>query len=386
MRSIAVITVGRSDYGLLRPIVQRIADDSELELQLIVSGAHFSEKFGRTVGDIERDGFPIAESLPLAETDDSPQSIARVMGQAVARFGDAYARQQPDMLLLLGDRYDMHAAALAALPMRIPVAHIHGGELTFGAIDDALRHCITKLSHIHFPATEESAARIRQMGEEPWRITISGAPGLDNLAGISLASLADFAQRHQLPITEPPLLVTFHPVTLEHDRTGWHIAELLAALASCDQPILFTLPNADTGHESIIRAIRDFAAARANVFVVANLGTADYFSAMSWAAAMVGNSSSGIIEAASFGLPVVNIGNRQAGRERAANVIDCGHDREAVSAAIRRALDPAFRASLAGLRNPYGDGHAAERIVSRLKAIELGDKVLVKKFADLPLQ
>ena len=385
MRSIAVITVGRSDYGLLRPIVQRIADDPELALQLIVSGAHFSEKFGRTVGDIERDGFPIAERLPLAETDDAPQSIARVMGQAVASFGDAFARQQPDVLLVLGDRYDMHAAALAALPMRIPVAHIHGGDLTFGAIDDALRHCITKLSHIHFPATEKSAARIRQMGEEPWRITVSGAPGLDNLAALPRASLADFAQRRGLPITAPPLLVTFHPVTLEHDRTGWHIAELLAALASFPQPILFTLPNADTGHQSIIRAIREFAAARANVFIVANLGTADYFSAMSWAAAMVGNSSSGIIEAASFALPVVNIGNRQAGRERAANVIDCAQDREAVSAAIRRALDPAFRASLAGLRNPYGDGHAAERIVSRLKAIKLGDKVLVKKFADLPV-
>ncbi len=384
MRKIAAVTVGRSDYGLSRPILRRLAADPAIALQLLVSGAHFDPASGNTFTEIEADGFTITERLPLASPDARPQSVAASMGAAVTAFAEAYAKHQPDLLLVIGDRFEMHAAALAALPMRVPVAHVHGGELTFGAIDDALRHSITKLSHLHFAATAEYAARIRQMGEEPWRITVSGAPGLDNLADIALAPLADFATRHQLPLTQPPVLVTFHPVTLEHDRTGWHIAELLAALAEIDTPILFTLPNVDTGHQAIVRALREFVAHRANAFLVANLGTRDYFSAMSWSLAMVGNSSSGIIEAASFKLPVVNIGHRQEGRTRAANIIDCEHDRASIAAAVRRAVEPAFRASLAGLKNPYGDGHAAERIVPRLRDVELGPTLLTKRFADLP--
>lgn len=384
MRKIAAVTVGRSDYGLSRPILRRLAADSEITLQLLVSGAHFDAASGNTFTEIEADGFTITERLPLQSPDARPESVAASMGAAVTAFAEAYAKHQPDLLLVIGDRFEMHAAALAALPMRVPVAHVHGGELTFGAIDDALRHSITKFSHLHFAATGEYAARIRQMGEEPWRITVSGAPGLDNLADIALTPLADFAARHALPLTQPPVLVTFHPVTLEHDRTEWHIAELLAALAEVDAPLLFTLPNVDTGHQAIIRALREFVARRVNAFLVANLGTCDYFSAMSWSLAMVGNSSSGIIEAASFSLPVVNIGHRQEGRTREANVIDCEHDRASIAAAARRALDPAFRASLAGLENPYGDGHAAERIVPRLRDVELGSTLLTKRFADLP--
>lgn len=384
MRKIGIVTVGRSDFGLYRSILHRLAKDPEVELQLFASGAHFDPEFGNTFTEIEAAGFTITKRLPLARPDDQPQSVAAVMGEAIARFGEAYAAVQPELLLTLGDRFEMHAAALAALPMRIPVAHIHGGELTFGAIDDALRHSMTKLSHLHFAATEESAARICQMGEEPWRVTVSGAPGLDNLRALELATLADFAKRRDLPFTQPPLLVTFHPVTLEHERTEWQMTELLAALAGFDAPILFTLPNVDTGHPAIIRALREFVAQRANAFLVANLGTRDYFSAMSWSLAMVGNSSSGIIEAASFKLPVVNIGNRQAGRTRAANVIDSESERAAISAAIGRALDPKFRASLAGLRNPYGDGHAAESIVARLQAVKLDASLLAKKFVDLP--
>ena len=385
MRKIAAVTVGRSDYGLSRSILRRIVAEPSLQLQLLVSGAHLLPEFGNTWIDIEADGFTITERIPAHPPDDRPESVAVAMAQGIANFGKAYASHRPDLLLVIGDRFEMHAAALAALPMRIPVAHVHGGELTFGAIDDALRHSMTKLSHLHFAATEEYAARIRQMGEEPWRVTVSGAPGLDNLAEITPAPVADFAARHDLPLTQPPLLVTFHPVTLEHDRTEWHIAELLAALAAFDVPILFTLPNVDTGHQSIIRALREFVAQRANAFLVANLGTRDYFSAMSWSLAMVGNSSSGIIEAASFKLPVVNIGSRQAGRTRAANVIDCEHDRESIAAAVRRVTDPAFRASLATLKNPYGDGHAAERIVPRLLDVELGPAFLTKRFVDLPI-
>lgn len=384
MRKIAVATVGRSDYGLFRPILKLIAADPELALALLVSGGHFAEKFGGTVREIEKEGFPIAERLPLAETGDAAASIGRAMGEATMAFSDALSRQQPDLLLLLGDRFEMHAAAVAALPQRIPVAHIHGGELTFGAIDDALRHSITKLAHLHFPSTEEYATRIRQLGEEAWRITVVGAPGLDNLTEFTPASIEEVAGRHRLPLTQPPLLVTWHPVTLETDQAAAQTAALLEALGAVDFPILFTLPNADTGHGAIIDALRAFAGRRADAFITTNLGTNDYFSAMTWAAAMVGNSSSGIIEAASFRLPVVNIGDRQAGRARARNVIDCAPERDSIAAAIRRAVDPAFRASLAGLRNPYGDGRAASRIVSRLKEVKLGGSLLVKRFADLP--
>jgi UDP-hydrolysing UDP-N-acetyl-D-glucosamine 2-epimerase len=384
-RRIAVVTVARSDYGIYLPILRALAADRSFELQIIVGPAHFQPKFGETWRQIEGDGFVISERLSQPILEDTPQATAVAMGRATADFANAFVRQRPDIALVLGDRFEMHAAVVAALPLRIPVAHIHGGELTFGAIDDALRHSITKLSHLHFPATEGSAARIRQMGEEPWRIRVSGAPGLDNLVGLKLEALPEFAARHSLPFTTAPLLVTYHPVTLEHDRTESQIAEFFAALASFDQPILFTLPNADAGHESIIRAIKAFVSSRSNAFAVANLGTRDYFSAMSWAAAMVGNSSSGIIEAASFKLPVVNVGNRQAGRDRAANVLDCADDRASITATIRRALDPAFRASLENLRNPYGDGHATERIVETLKNVELGDRLLVKRFADLPV-
>lgn len=385
MRKIAVVTVGRSDYGLIRSILRRIVDEPLLQLQLLVAGAHLQPEFGNTWTEIEADGFAITDRLHADPPDDRAESIPIAMAQGIAGFGKAYAAHRPDLLLVAGDRFEMHAAALAALPMRIPVAHVHGGELTLGAIDDALRHSMTKLSHLHFAATEEYAGRIRQMGEEPWRVIVSGAPGLDNLKAVELAPLADFAARHHLPFTQPPLLVTFHPVTLEYDRTEWHIAELLAALARFDVPVLFTLPNVDTGHQAIIRALREFVIQRSNSFLVANLGTRDYFSAMSWSLAMVGNSSSGISEAASFELPVVNIGNRQTGRSRAANIIDCEHERESIAVAVRRAISSTFRRTLDGLQNPYGDGHAAERIVPRLLEVELGPSLLMKRFADFPV-
>jgi UDP-hydrolysing UDP-N-acetyl-D-glucosamine 2-epimerase len=383
VRTIAVVTVGRSDYGLMRPILRRIADEPKLQLQLFVSGAHLRPEFGNTWTEIEADGFAITDRVPADPPEDRPESIPVAMAQGLANFGKVFAAHRPDLLLLIGDRFEMHTAALAALPMRIPVAHVHGGELTFGAIDDALRHSMTKLSHLHFAATEEYAARIRQMGEEPWRVTVTGAPGLDNLFCTELLPIAVFAAKYGISLPNPPLLVTFHPVTLEHERTESHIAELLAALERFDVPIVFTLPNVDTGHRSIIGAIQDFVAHHARAFLVANLGTRDYFSAMSWSLAMVGNSSSGISEAASFKLPVVNIGNRQAGRVRAANIIDCESDREAISAAVGRAIEPAFRDTLSGLRNPYGDGHAAERITSRLRDVDLGPGLLVKRFVDL---
>ena len=380
MKKIAVVTVGRSDYGILQPVLARIVATPGLQLQLIVAGAHFVEKFGNTVTAIERDGYPIAARVPLPEDSDTPLATAKAMGLATAAFAEAYAQLQPDILLLLGDRFEMHAAAVAAVPFALPIAHIHGGELTLGAIDDAFRHSITKLSHLHFVSTESYARRVMQMGEEPWRVTVSGAPALDHLRGMQLAPLAEFATRHQLPLTEPPLLVTFHPVTLGAEP----IEELLAALATTDRPILFTLPNADHGHQAIIRQIHDFTATHPRAHAVANLGTRDYFSAMAFAAAMVGNSSSGIIEAASFELPVVNIGRRQEGRTRARNVIDVGCSREEITYGLARALAPIFRESLSGLVNPFGSGEAATIIVERLQSLALDSRLLFKHFQDQP--
>jgi UDP-N-acetylglucosamine 2-epimerase (non-hydrolysing)/GDP/UDP-N,N'-diacetylbacillosamine 2-epimerase (hydrolysing) len=380
---IGVVTVARSDYGIYVPLLRALQAADGLALALFVGGMHLSPDFGLTVRAIEADGYPIAARVAMALTADTPADIARSMGLGVAGFAGAFARSRPDILVVLGDRFEMHAAALAALPFKLPVAHIHGGELTYGAMDDALRHSMTKLSHLHFTATEAYARRVIQLGEEPWRVTVSGAPGLDNLRTVELLSRAEIEARYTLRLDEPFLIVTYHPVTLEFERTAWQTGEMLAALDETQMPIVFTLPNADTAGRLITELLRGFVAAHPRCRLVDNLGTQGYFSLMALAAAMVGNSSSGLLEAPSFQLPVVNIGNRQAGRVRAANVLDVGYNRAEIEAGIRRAVAPGFRAGLAALTNPYGDGHAAGRIVERLKAVALDDRLLVKRFFDL---
>ena len=385
MRTLGVVTAARSDYGIYLPVLRKIQADPELRLRLIVSGMHLAPEFGLTVKAIEEDGFEIAERVEMLVASDSPEAVAKSMGLGAIGFAQTYARLRPDILLVLGDRFEMHAAALAALPFKIPVAHIHGGELTEGAIDDALRHSMTKLSHLHFVTTEEYARRVVQMGEERWRVTISGAPSLDNLQAMTLLSLAELEEKFALRFDQPPLLVTFHPVTLEYEQTEQQAEELLAALSASNMPVLFTLPNADTGGRVIIRMVRDFVETNASAQLVDNLGTQAYFSFMAAASAMVGNSSSGIIEAASFKLPVVNIGNRQKGRARGRNVIDVGDKREEILDGIRKALDADFRASLSHLANPYGDGTAAGKIVKQLKEVTIDQRLLVKRFQDLEL-
>jgi UDP-hydrolysing UDP-N-acetyl-D-glucosamine 2-epimerase len=250
-------------------------------------------------------------------------------------------------------------------------------------MDDALRHSITKLSHLHFVATEEYARRVLQLGEEPWRVTVTGAPSLDNLSALEALSAQQIEAEYRVSLTPAPLLVTFHPVTLEYEQTAWHIGELLAALDACEQPVIFTLPNADTHSSIIIRMVKDFVSERPVAHLLDNLGTRAYFSLMSLSAAMVGNSSSGIIEAASFGLPVVNIGTRQKGRVRAENVIDVGYSRTEVLHGIRKALHPDFGESLRRISNPYDCGGASDRIVQRLKRVEHNDELLKKRFYDL---
>ena len=383
MRKIGVVTVARSDYGIYLPILKKIQADPDLQLQLIVSGMHLSPEFGMTVQAIEADGFAIGDRVEMLLSSDTPEGIAKSMGLGTIGFAQSYARCCPDILLVLGDRFEMHAAALAALPFKIPIAHIHGGELTQGAIDDALRHSITKLAHLHFVATEEYARRVIQLGEEPWRVTVSGAPSLDNLNEIQLLSVSELERQHGLNLKKPPLLVTFHPVTLEYEQTQWQISELLKALSELDLPIIFTLPSADTNGRIIIQAIEAFARNHSSAWIFENLGTVSYFSLMNVATAMVGNSSSGIIEAASFKLPVVNIGTRQEGRLRNENVIDTDYDRINISQAIDRSLSSPFRDCLTKLQNLYGVGDAANSIVNKLREIPLTDKLITKQFHDL---
>ncbi len=382
MRSIGVVTVARSDYGVYLPLLRAITADPDLKLLLFVSGAHLSERFGNTVSAIEADGFPIAERVEMLLPSDAPETVAESMGCGTAGFARAFARTRPDLLVVLGDRFEMHAAASAAVPFTIPMAHIGGGELTEGAIDDSFRHSLTKLSHLHFVYTEEFARRVVQMGEEPWRVRVCGALSLDNLDHVKLLDRSELEKRFGLQLDEPFLLVTYHPVTLETDDLERQIRELLAALEASGMRVVFTMPNADAGNSAIRRGLGDFVRDQARAQVVENMGTQGYFSAMKLAAAMVGNSSSGILEAASFALPVVNIGTRQKGRPRARNVLDVGYGRQEIAAAIQRAVSQQFRESLRGMVNPYGEGKAAPAIVSVLRSVPLDSALLRKRFAD----
>ena len=346
---------------------------------------HLSPEFGLTAQVIESDGFEIGDRVEMLLSSDSPEGIAKSMGLGTIGFAQAYSHCRPDILLVFGDRFEMHAAVVAAVPFKIPVAHIHGGELTQGAFDESLRHSITKMSHLHFAATDAYRRRIIQMGEEPWRVVVSGAPSLDNVSQMSFLSRSALEDAHGLELPGPFLLVTYHPVTLELERTEIQMEELLGALAEVDFDTVFTYPNADTDSRAIIDKINGFAEKNQRAQVAVNLGTQGYFSMMKHATAMVGNSSSGIVEAASFGLPVVNIGSRQRGRVRNANIIDVGYSKDEILEGIQRAASKQFRGSVAQIGNVYGDGRAAESIVSVLKEVALDDRLLTKRFFDCPV-
>ena len=383
MRTIDVVTTSRADYGILQPVLRRIHSDSALRLRVLVSGSHLSPQFGSTVTMIEQDGFEIAARIEVLSGSDTPEDTAKAMARGVTGFGQLFARSRPDLLVVLGDRFEMHSAALAALPFRIPVAHIHGGELTVGAFDDALRHSITKLSHLHFVTTEEYGRRVQQLGEEPWRIVVSGAPALDQLRTVRLRNPEEMQREFGVQLQEKFLLVTFHPATLDPADPAQQAKMLFHAIEQSGLPAVVTMPNADPGGRAVREVVHERAAANRRIQAVETLGTEGYFSVMALAAAMVGNSSSGIIEAGSFGLPVVNIGSRQAGRVRGPHVIDVEPSADSILIGLRRALEPSFRASLAGTRNLYGDGVAADRIVERLKTAVLDATLVTKKFCDL---
>lgn len=385
-RTIAVVTGARSDYSIYYPILKRLSSDPQFKIKLLVSGSHLLPSFGYTIQEIEKDGFEIFDCIDMLLATDTPESIAKSTGLQTVGFAQALARLRPDLLMLLGDRFEMLAAASAALPFRIPVAHIHGGELTQGAIDDAIRHAVTKMSHLHFTSTEAYAQRILQLGEEDWRVTVCGAPALEALEQVHLMSCAEVKQKLAIDFDAPLLLVTYHPVTLEFERTAHQIQECLSALACTDYFILFTYPNVDTANQTILEAIKKFIREYPKSKLVPNLGRQLYYSVMAIASAMVGNSSSGIIEAPSFKLPVVNIGNRQSGRMRAQNVIDVPADKSQILAAIQQAVSIEFRESLHDLVNPYYRENTSETILRKLKNILYDNRLMMKQFIDYPIQ
>jgi UDP-hydrolysing UDP-N-acetyl-D-glucosamine 2-epimerase len=381
-RRIAVVTTSRADYShLYWPLVE-LQQHPEIELGVIALGAHLSPEFGNTIREIEKDGFPIVGRLECLLSSDTDIGMAKTIGLATLSLADTLSAWRPDLLLLIADRYEMLAPASVALALRIPIAHIEGGEVSQGAIDDAVRNALTKLAHIHFTSTPLARRRVIAMGEEPWRVHHAGAPSLDHLRRSTLTSRDALEQRLGITLQPPTLLIAYHPVTVHRETTDEADA-LFAALHQTSGQILFVYPNSDAGSRQLIERTRAFADSRANAHLFVNLDAVTYWSLLRCVDVLIGNSSSGIMESASFALPTVNVGMRQQGRERARNVIDTTADTAAILAAIEQALSPEFRATLEGMTNPYGDGRAAQRIVRVIAEADLS-KLLVKAPVPVP--
>lgn len=382
---VCVVTGARSEYGLLEPLMHLIRRDKEMKLQLLVTGMHLSPEFGLTYKQIEDDGYKIDEDVEILLSADTPTAVSKATGLGLIGFADALQRLEPDWMVVLGDRFETFAAVVAAHFMGIPISHIHGGELTEGAIDDAMRHAITKMAYFHFTATNEYRKRVIQLGEQPTRVFNTGAIGLDSIQRVKFLSKRALEQELQFSFGGKTVLVTYHPVTLERQPVARQVSALLTALEEVkDLSILFTLPNADAGGREIISMINNFVATnpgRSKAF--ASLGTVKYYSTLRFVQAVIGNSSSGIIEVPYFKVPTVNIGDRQRGRIRSGSVIDSRTDAKAISSAVKKALSASFVARCKKVKNPYGDGGAAAKIVSTLKTA--GRITSLKKaFYDLP--
>jgi UDP-hydrolysing UDP-N-acetyl-D-glucosamine 2-epimerase len=381
-RRVGVVTTSRADYSHLYWPLRELAARPEIELGVFALGPHLSPQFGNTLKEIERDGFPIQSRIECLLSSDTDTGMAKTIGLAILGLADALTAWRPDLLLLIADRYEMLAPASTALALRIPIAHIEGGEVSQGAIDDAVRNALTKLAHVHFTSTEMARQRVIAMGEEPWRVHRAGAPSLDHLRRSTLLDRQALEARLGLRLKSPTLVAAWHPVTIHRD-TNAEADAFFAAMAGAPGQLVFVYPNADAGSHALIERTKALAASRPDTHVFVNLDAVAYWSLLGQAAALAGNSSSGIMEAASFGLPVVNVGMRQQGRERARNVIDAPADADAIRAALARALSPEFRASLAGMSNPYGDGTAAQTIASVLATVPL-EGILIKQPAPLP--
>jgi UDP-hydrolysing UDP-N-acetyl-D-glucosamine 2-epimerase len=381
-RRIAVVTSSRADYGHLYWPLKELAARPSVELRLIAMGPHLSHEFGNTVGEIERDGFPVDERVECLLSSDTDVGMAKTIGVATLGLADVLARLRPDILLLIADRYEMLAPAAAALALRIPTAHIEGGEVSEGAIDDAVRNALTKLSHLHMTTTEGARLRVLAMGEEAWRVHRVGSPSLDHLRRRELLPRDALGAQLGVDLSRPTVVVTYHPVTVARDTT-FEAESLFSALEQTRRQLVFCYPNADAGGRAIVERVGAFCRSRPDAHLFVNLPHLTYWSLLACAELFVGNSSSGIMETPSLRLPAVNVGVRQAGRERARNVLDADADAGSILAEMRRGLSPSFRASLEGMTNPYGDGMAGERIARLLAEVPLGEKLFVKRAVPL---
>lgn len=381
MRKICVVTGSRAEYGLLSNLMKLIQNDSELLLQVIATNMHLSPEFGLTYKEIVNDGFKIDKKVEMLLSSDTPNATSKSTGLAIIGFADAYEDLAPDLIIVLGDRFEILAAVAAALFYRIPIAHLHGGEITEGAFDNSIRHAITKMSHLHFTSTEDSRKRVIQMGEDPKLVFNVGAIGLDNIRHLNLHTKLVLEKNLNFKIDSKTILVTFHPVTLEKNTSEEQIGNLLNALGNIDNlRIIFTFPNSDTNGRIIIKMINHFVETNIRrAIAFRSLGTMNYLSCLQYIDAVVGNSSSGIIEVPSFGIPTLNIGNRQKGRLKAETVIDCEPTYEDILDKLKYILTDAFRESCRNKLNPYEKDGTASSIFKSIKNIQL-DELINKRF------
>jgi len=380
---VCVVTGTRAEYGLLQLVMQGIKDSQLLDLQLVVTGMHLSPEFGFTVKEIEADGFQIDRKVEMLLSSDTPVGITKSMGIGLIGFADAIADLQPDLILILGDRFEIFAAATAAMIARVPIAHLHGGEATEGSIDEPIRHSITKMSQLHFVAAEEYQRRVIQLGEQPDRVYNVGGLGVDNITNLELLNREELELALNFKLLPRNLLITFHPVTLEKNTSANQMEELLSSLGQLKEiGLIFTMPNADTEGRALAKQVKDFCYTCSNAKSFISLGQLRYLSCVKHVDGVIGNSSSGIMEAPSFKKGTINIGDRQRGRIKAESVIDCDPNRIDIDKALERLFSPGFQAKLEKIQNPYGNGGASDAIVQTLQKISFG-QLLKKCFYDL---
>ena len=383
LRTVGVVTTSRADYSHLYWVLRDLEDDPTVKPLIIVLGAHLTEEFGHAEREIERAGLPVHYRIECLLSSDTDVGMAKTIGVATLGLADLLARLRPDLLMLVADRYEMLAPAAVALTLRVPIVHIEGGEVSEGAVDDAVRNALTKMSHVHFTPTERARRRVLSMGEEEWRVHCVGAPSIDHLRRSELPSRDVVAAEIGFDVAgEQTIVVSTHPVTLARD-TLREADSLFGALAATKTPVVFCFPNADSGSRELIRRAKVFCGTRPNTALCVNLRPPMFWALLRDAAVLLGNSSSGIMETPSLALPCVNVGMRQQGRERSLNIIDVAPTIDGIRAGLDQALGHGFRASLAGMKSPYGDGRAAERIVQILRDIPLGEELLVKRTVPL---
>lgn len=385
---ICIMTATRAEYGLLKPLISKLNNLKEFEVRVVVTGMHLSPEYGLTYLEIEQDRFPIDRKIEILTDSDTPAAVSKSMGMAMIGFGKYFEERRPDLLIVLGDRYETMAVCTAAMNERIPIAHLYGGETTEGALDECIRHAITKMSYLHFTSTEEYRKRVIQLGESPKRVFTVGAIGVENILKTQLISLQELEKSIEFSLERPYAVVTFHPVTLEKNNVKEQFMELLAALDHhTELNYILTKANSDAHGRVINSMIDDYASSRENVVAFASLGMLRYLSALKYSSVVIGNSSSGLLEAPSFGIPTINIGDRQKGRQQSSSVINCITEAKSIEKAITRALSKEFREIALITINPYGDGNTSDKIIKILKSQLLEQEIdLMKTFYNIEFE